>query len=476
MGTFIDEIQTRVDALRVELRAKAPLSRPTLKEAYQVTGDVYVESIGTIAHIANGTGEFFYTPETEIMRGPVLKQLAVPRRELFAKIGKQLKPKSRILMAGAGSDTDSIEALLNEGHEVIATDFAEDVVAALRRRVSVPAFACDLIYLDRVLPEPVDYIFANSVLGYLDPSKAKRVISNLWNGCSRGGVFTFDQTPNPHYFDIAEARTEEVLVNPSGADPRLLTAYVRRLGTAGGIAAMALHTYHRSRAINFAMMTVIADQFRAHGARTVLGDFTLHVPGNGQHPDPILRVAKGDDGLLQAVEGEERFQSPEEALLADREAKPHLQLVYVDRGAAVPLAEALGIHSDARQDAWEVMRYVAQHDLTEKDLKEQRDMVLAELDLSLASQRIRAVIDSGVFVPAKRLRKALMADQTIHKGVALGNMPQSMEQADEQIDRVYAEERQRAVDQQKRAREAAATRARRDKQKQQKKDRKKQKR
>ncbi len=469
------EVQERIEGLRAELRAKAPV-RATLPDAYKLNGDVYVESVGTIARIANGTGEFFYTPDAAQMRGPVLQQLAVPRRDLFKKIGRQLKPKSRVLMAGAGSDVDSIESLLAEGHEVIATDFAEDVVQALRRRVTVPAFACDLIHLDRVLPEPVDYVLANSVLGYLDPGKAKKVVANLWAACSRGAIFSFDQTPNPHYFEAAAAQTEQTLVNASGADPRKLTAYIEALGVSAGIAAMALYVYHRGRAVNFAIISVIAELFASHGASTALGDYDLVVPGKGTHPDPILRVAKTDQDVLLPVDGETHFANAREALEADVGAKPWLQLVYVDREAAVPLARALGIHTNARADAWAVMQYVAENGPSEPDLNSQRAAVLTELDPSLAAQRIRAVIDAGEFVPTKRMRKAVMVDQTIHKGVALGSMPVTPERADIEIDRVYSEERQRSMETSARVRAGDAERARREKQKQQKKDRKKQRR
>ncbi len=470
------EVRRRIESLRAELRTKVAV-RATLPEAYKLNGDVYVESVGTIAHITNGVGEFFYTPDAFQMRGPVLQQLAVPRRELFTKIARQLKTNSRVLMVGAGSDVDSIESLLAEGHEVIATDFAEDVVQALQRRVSVHAFACDLIHLDQVLPEPVDYVIANSVLGYLDPSKAKTVIANLWNACSRGAVFSFDQTPNPHYFEVASDQAEETLVNASGADPRKLTAYIEALGVPAGIAAMALYVYHRGRAVNFAITSVVAEMFEAHGAQTALGDYLLVVPGKGQHPDPILRVAKADQDLLQPVDGETRFSTAREALEADRDAKPWLQLVYVDRESAVPLARALGIHTNARADAWEVIRYVGEHGPAQTDIDAQRDAVLAELTPSLAAERIRAVIDALKFVPAKRLRKAVMVDQTIHKGVAMGSMPGATpERADIEIDRVYAEERQRSIEKATRTRTSDVDRGRRDKQKQQKKDRKKQRR
>ncbi|HTR52431.1 MAG TPA: class I SAM-dependent methyltransferase [Kofleriaceae bacterium] len=470
----MDEVQHRIVALRAELREQTSQARRTLADAYKLSGDVFVDEVGTIVRVVNGEGEFFYTPDAARMRGPMLEQLAESRKDLYGRIGSQFRPNSRVLVIGSGSDVDAIRSLAACGHDVIATDFAEVVVDALRHRVDVPAFACDLLYLDRILPEPVDYIVGNSVLGYLDPAKCRRIVSNLWTASTAGGVFTFDQTPHPGYFEIAEQHEEQLLVNPSAADPRKLTEYVKRLGPAKGIAAMAVYAFNRSRAINFATISIVSEMFRGHGARTSTGEYELVTKTGAINPDPILRIARSHDALLEPVEGEERFETVEAALRARRDEKPWLALVYVDRGAAEPLARALGIHTTAREDAWGVMHYVAEHPPTNDDIAAVRDSVLAELDPVRAATRIIAAIDGAGYVPPRPMRKAVAADQTIHKGVAVGDIPADQEQADLGIDRAYAAERQQAVHQSQRVNTERSARDRREQRKRQKRDRKRQ--
>ena len=471
---FSDEIQRRIVALRAEIRGQARQVRRTLVEAYRLSGDVFVEEVGTIVRVVNGEGEFFYTPDAARMRGPMLEQQAESRRELYGRIGAQLRPRSRVLVIGAGSDIDLINSLGAAGHDVLATDFAEVVVEALRRRVDVPAFACDLLYLDRILPEPVDYIIGNSGLGYLDPAKCRRIVSNLWAACKGGGLFTFDQTPHPGYFEIAEQNEQQVLVNPSAADPRKLTEYIERLGVAKGIAAMAVYAFNRSRSINLATISIVSDMFRGHGARTTLGEYELVTKTGGINSDPILRIAKSDEKLLETITGEERFETAEAALRAARDQKPGLMIVYVDRAAAEPLARALGIHTNPREDAWNVMYYVADHPPADEDIEAVRGSVLAELDPRAAGARILAAIDGDGYVPPRPMRKAVAADQTIHKGVAIGDIPTDQERADLEIDRVYASEREQAARQQQRTSTERAERDKRDQRKRQKRDRKRQ--
>jgi hypothetical protein len=223
-----------------------------------------------------------------------------------------------------------------------------------------------------------------------------------------------------------------------------------------------------------ATISIVSEMFRGHGARTSFGEYDLVARNGAINADPILRIAKSDDAVLEAIAGEARFETVEAALRAPRDDKPGLMLLYVDRAAAEPLARALHIHTNAREDAWNVIYYVAEHPPADEDIATVREAVLAELHPGLAAQRIIAAIDGAGYLPPRPMRKAVAADQTIHKAVALGDVRVDLERADLEIDRAYAAEHQQATRESHRVTQARAEKERRNKRKRQKRDRKRQ--
>lgn len=444
INAFIKEVDRRLQILRQQLRSESPQRRQTIQEAYKLSGDVYVEELGTIANISNGVGEFFYTAETELLRGETLKVASEPRRELFQKLGNQLKRKSRVLVIGAGSDFDLIDSLRLCGHEVIATDFGQDIIRRLQNKYDVPSFACDLVYLDTILPEPVDYIVANSVLGYLDPRKLKKITDNIWHSFTQAGIFTFDMTPHPFYFDIAEEKTSQTLVNPSAADPRMLTKFINTHGVRQGIAAMSHYTVMRGSIVNYAMLSVLGDAFEKYGSKPALGEYKIRVAGEGTISCPMLRIDKEDNNILLPIESETPHSTATEAIEASSDLKPRFSLTYIDREAAEPLAHAIGIHTSARMDAWNVITYVDNNQATATEVEAQKQVALSELNLDVAKKRILFAIENG-FKPAKRMRMSLIKEQTLRKGVVTGMFPITPEQADLRIDEIHKQEKEKIL-------------------------------
>jgi len=79
------------------------------------------------------------------------------------------------------------------------------------------------------LPEPVDVIVGNSVMGYLEPSKVDRIVRVLHESMTRGAVFTFDLNPHPAYFELLDEKERDTCINAGCADPTKLLELVEEL-------------------------------------------------------------------------------------------------------------------------------------------------------------------------------------------------------------------------------------------------------
>lgn len=474
LQTFFEEAVTNAARLRARRRADARTVVATLPGPRSVlTGEAFVDTVGAVVRVARGSSDFFYTPEAIPMRDVALGRLEESRRAFFAALAAQFPPRSRILNVGAGGDVVPIDSMRDAGHEIISTDFAMDTVEALKRRIDTPAFACDLADLAEILPAEVDFMIGNSTLAYLDPPKARRIVSNLFRAMRYGAVFTFDLSPHPHYFCIAEGKTKPTLINESAADPATLAELINRYGAKDGMGAMAHRTVQRGESVNAAVVSVLKGFFEAEGARCRMGRQFYRDRSGGQAHCLVLRVAKAHDAILTPVAGEEFFDpslSPEEQATGK---PPLLVLACLDRDSGEVLARLLGIHQDRRQDPWLVADYVETHQDPRSLPDEVRRAVLAELNPARLAERIRTCLERGQYEVPTPLPFWVATDQFFHKSVIMGEVPFSREAADLKIDDVEKQRAESLRNTAARQRDDAAKEKKRKERKRQKESRKK---
>lgn len=448
MGNQLTEEYTAATRKNAEdLHEKLKQSvRPSVLESMPmpgspISGDFYVEAVGTVIHFENGISDDIYNLDGIMRRDIVLDRIKNSRQEFLVALAAQLPANSSLLNIGAGGDTLPISIMQDAGHMVLSTDISKEVVTELERRSSSPAFACDLVHLSEVLPGPLDFVIGNSALGYVHPIKLRSIVKSVYEAMDSGGVFTFDVTPNPNYFGIAQGKKVQTVVNESGADPRELLSYIKQYGVPNGINAMAYFAYYRGMSVNLAVVEVLRRLFEQRGARCSSGVVNLkNTNGAGQNA-LTLRVVKAEKSLniLEHIRGERSYESPSDEFQKEIKGQsPAYILEYVDRGSGEELAKAIGIHRDRLSDPWLVARYIAEHQDSKELPDNIRDEVLAEIDPNLFVERIWACVDGKEpFSIAKPLPTAIALDQAWHKAVISGQTDWAVEQVDALIDEAY---------------------------------------
>jgi SAM-dependent methyltransferase len=437
LPAFLREIDERVRSLRRRLESAALRKTRSLEEASKRDGECFVASIGSTVDVIDHQTEFFYVPAILPARDRVLNALSAAREHLFDAIAGQLGEPKRVLVIGAGGDVAPIKCLRRKSHEVVATDFAEDVVEVLRKKATVDAFACDLIYLDEVLPQQVDVALANATLGYIAPAKFAKAVRNVASAMKLGGVFAFDLTPHPQYFNMALETTQQTVANEGSPSPIRLLTLVRELGVRKGIAAATLEATRTSAAVNLAIVDLLRRRFEAEGFTCSTSTYSL-VSAHGQKmPCLILRVARNQGTLLDAVEGERKYSTPMEAL----EGQEHDTVPYfmscIDRGTGEQLAKEFGIHTNGRDDAWRVVEYLNNNPADQSAYAELLPDIHARLAPRTLADRIDEYVNGRPYVPPTPLPAAVLFDQYTRKMVLTRSVPVSKEEADFRIDLGY---------------------------------------
>jgi hypothetical protein len=437
---FMADVQSRIASLRSELQAVAPTILESIQdlqsvERAQLTGEAYVRSVGTMVKFQRGTAEYLYEPEALPVRDRGLAAVSSGRDALFAAMAAQCPADCRVLNIGAGGDTALVQQFVRAGHEVISTDFAENTVQALARRITSPTFACDLVDLGRVLPEPVDVIVGNSVMGYLDPSKVDRVVRVVHDVMTRGAVFTFDLTPHPSYFELLDEKERGTCVNASGANPAKLLELLRRYGAKHGLGAMAYHVACRSLSAKLALVSLLRTRFAGLGARCATGAVALK-----RLASLTLRVSRSFDPILEPVAGETPYDDADAYLTGfiQRAPPPRFDLRYIDRGAGEALARQLGIHRSTREDPWLVADHVAASQDAAGLPAEVRDEVVAEILPSKYAARIDPYLAGKPMPETRPLPTTIAFDQMCHCMVLDKAVSIDVREADRRIDLMYA--------------------------------------
>ncbi len=456
LDVFLDDVQQNIGILRSRLRQQVHHTLhdlPGMNSTF--TGDAYVDSVGTIVRFRRGESDFFYTPHATDMRKNTLDRLAFPRKKFFDGVAAQVPQISRVLNIGAGGDVAPIESFRDAGHEIISTDMAEDTIRMLRSRTGMPAFACDLANIDRVLePDSVDVVIGNSTLGYLDPSKMKKVVENLVKIMKHGGVFSFDLMPHPHYFELLDEKKERTIVNNSAPDPYKLLEFIEQYGPENGVSAMSYYSYYRSIAINLAVVDLLKKEFESHGLQCTTG--SQHFTGEEGMKTPCLtlRVTKDRPELLEPLEGERLYDDSLDQLRNEtKDGKPYLLLGSLDRVSGEKLAKVFHIRCDRRSAPW----LVAQHIANTQDLSSFPDAikneVIEKMNPGTYATNIRPYVEGKEFVEPKPLPSHIAADQVFHKLVIHGEAPFGPEEADRRIDAAYAAQELKHRDQAERERQ-----------------------
>jgi len=471
IDTFLNATLKKISELRERLRSSAETTMDALPVGRSgFTGDAYVDAVGTVVHFEGGNPEIFYTPDALKMRDLVLSRQAAAREKFFNAVAAQLPAGSRVLNIGAGGDVTPIRSMRKAGHEVISTDLAENTVQALRSRIDAPAFACDLVNLAEILPEPVDFAFGNSTLAYIEPAKFKKVTQNVFHSVASGAIFTFDLAPHGSWFNIAEEKTQQTVANESDADPRRLLEYIKKHGVKNGINAMACFSFFRTLAVNLAMVSVLKEVFEGYGGRCVTGALYYADERGSLFNCLTLRVSKGFDDLLSPVEGETLFSDASKYLsgeINDAKKVPGFILRFIDRDIGEALARAVGIHRDRRSDPWLVAEYVVENQDSAVLPDSIKSEVVGSIDpVRLAEKILPYAKGEKKFVPPRPLSPLIAADQILHKFVISGELALSHEEADARIDLEYARNEENL-------REKADREQRRKDRKKQKSDRKK---
>ncbi len=429
-------VHGRIASLRGELQASAATILESMSEPRaELTGEAYVRSVGTTVTFLRGKAEYFYEAEGLPIRDRGLAGVAPVRDLLFDAIAAQCPVNSRVLNIGAGGDAALVQRFAGAGHEVVSTDFAENTVQVLAQRITAPTFACDLVNLGRVLPEPVDVVVGNSVMGYLDPSKVDRVVRVLHDAMTRGAVFTFDLTPHPSYFDLIDGKERDTLINSSGADPTKLLELVRRYGPKHGLGAMAYYVACRSLSAKLAVVTLLRARFARLGARCAPGAVMLK-----RLSSLTLRVSRSFDPILAPVQGETPYDDADAYLTAFvlSAPPPRFDLRYIDRAAAEALARELGIHRGAREDPWLLADHCARSQDAASLPDDIRNEVLAETRPSKYAARLEPYLAGKPMPERVPLSKAVAFDQMCHCAVLDRALAIDLGEADRRIDAMYA--------------------------------------
>jgi hypothetical protein len=438
LDEFMTQVHERIRSLRNELEKNAPVVVESLAEIpSELTGEAYVRSVGTMVTFRRGKYDYLYEPEGLHIRDRGLAGASSgPRNSFFDAIAAQCPSRSRVLNIGAGGDAALVQRFAGAGHEVISTDFAETTIRVLAERIASPTFACDLVNLGRVLPEPVDVIVGNSVMGYLEPSKVDRVVRVLHESMTRGAVFTFDLNPHPAYFELLDEKERDTCINAGCADPTKLLELVERYGAKHGLGAMAYYVACRNLSAKLAIVSLLRARFARMGARCASGAIMLKTLAS-----LTLRVSRSFDPILEPLPFEAVYDDADAYLTGfiQRVRPPRFTLRYVDRGAGEALARALGIHKSRREDPWLVAEHVDKFQDVAGLPDGVRDEVLAETVPSTYAARIEPYLAGRPMPEREPLPKAIAFDQTCHAWVLDRALAIDKDEADRRIDLMYAD-------------------------------------
>ncbi|MDA3789812.1 MAG: class I SAM-dependent methyltransferase [Desulfobacula sp.] len=438
---LLEIINEKIPPLREKLRAQADRVIPEIPIKETVTGNLFVESVGSIIEFEKtGNFEYTYTQHSLRLRAPSLIREKESREKIFNNISQQLPAKSRLLNIGAGGDTVLPLCMESAGHEIISTDYAQETIDVLAKQINSPTFACDLIYIDEILPEnSIDFILGNSTLGYVDPRKLRQVISKLSGIMRHGGIFTFDLVPNSIYYQIQAPQKRQTVANGSDVDPTKLIEFVDKYGKFNGINAMAIYSYYRAHYTNAAIVFILKDLFEEAGLSCNISLQQFSQNEGGIMTQFLLRVSKDYPDILNFIKDEHELTNIVDVTLSKDDKKLWYRLALVDRQNGEILARKFGIHKNKREDPWNVAHYINEH-LWKNDLpSEIKEKVLYDIDPQILYDKIKPFVDSETLPEETPLPWEILLDQITHKVVIDGSHPMSFEEADAKIDQAYEE-------------------------------------
>lgn len=457
----IGELERRVVENTASLRERLAASHPNVIESVDDgegrSGEFFVRQLGAVVNFDHGRVEHVYNVHAAAMRERSVGDQAPAREAHFARLFASFPVGASVLNIGAGKDTALIRAVLTRSDQLLSMDM-DDAVAGLLRREGYRAVAFDLSHLVDVLPEPVDFIVGNSVLGYADPTRLRTIVSQLAKRFRVGAVFTFDLAPQGKYFRIADNITQQTVANDSSLSPRVLLDFVRRLGVQTGIDAWAHFSWARAVATDYAVVRAIAGLFEEEGCHTRL----CHVMAEGLASSFVLRVSREPHAAVLEPSTDEEPANDDTMGRALARQKVFELLRFIDRDTGMKLASALGLRVDWRASAWDVAEYVARHQDCTRLSADQVRSNIERLEIGARVTRIADALRTGVVPPFRPIDKLLALDQTTHKLVLTNELPMSVEIADARLDELYerAQERERA----ERAKDAKRDERRRKKQ------------
>ncbi len=437
--TLLSIVEQNISKLRDRLRGEAEKILPEIPPMGElISGNIYIESVESIVEFDEyGNFEFLYTPDSLTLRSPSLSESEKAREKVFLDIAQQFPERSRILNIGAGGDTIIPICMEYYDHEIISTDLSQSTINIIAKKINSSVFACDLLYLNEVLPEnAVDFILGNSTLGYVDPRKLSKVISNLSRTMKYGGLFTFDLVPHPVYFQAQEQKHYQTIVNESEVDPTKLIEFVDRYGNFYGINAMAYYSYYRAHYTNIAVLFLIKEFFENEGFSCIASSQRLSIEDGGSNVQLSLRVSKSYPQLLDFINNENELNK-ETAVNSIDDDRIWYRLAMIDRYNGEVLARKFGIHKNKKEDPWNVAYFINEQ-LSVKDLpSEIKNEVLQEIDPWKLAKKIRPFLHGKNIPKQVPLPLEIIADQTMHKMVIDGTTDMSPEEVDARIDSIY---------------------------------------
>ncbi len=419
-------------------------------------GEYFIEDLGVSRTFTNGTcSDFIYDWEGIGMRNQLLQQHTEHLREDFFKDLADLLPENKtILDIGAGMDMAPIRAFLKAGHRVIATDAGKSIMNNLAKKTGIPTFACDLENIGEIVPgKSIDYLFANSTLGYIDPRKLPGIVEQLCSIMREGGVFTFDMAPHPTYFRIAEKKEISTVINDSDMDPNKVIEFVEKYGVQEGIAATMYYYIIRHAATQVGTLLWLSELFENNDLHTQIGVRKIEENGSSRSVY-TLRVAQGSHPIV--------MDSSDETFIVDNSFwnsidldNTFIPLTTIDRQSGSRLAKLFRLNVSHRRAPWEVVHFFHAHYDPSALTPETRDTIRSFFDPTVVCDRLQAASENGNFSQGLSLDPTIVIDQGIRKQVLLGLLfaeypeDEAMHMADVIIDQKIDEiKKRRHTDQQ----------------------------
>jgi len=402
------DVEAHIDAIRTLMKAQTgTVISDESKLNPRITGDVFIESIGTIVSVDQGKTEYYYTKDAIGMRDRVgLEFEHSDRITMFEYLGTALPAGSRILNIGAGGDDAMVSGLQNAGHDVINTDFSQEAVNILKQRTGAPGFAVDLVNLGLVLPQNgVDIIMGNSTLGYLEPQKIRLVAEQLAAVMDKGGVFTFDLAPHPNYAKAMDPKDVQTVVNEMDMDPGQLLANIEKFGPEKGVQITKLETGIKAHSLECSIMGIWQKLFSEYGFKTRISMTNTIIGLLG-----VLRVAKHDEDVLRALDEESVFDDAN-AMWSAHADMVRVPFVCIDSHSGPKIAGALGIDFDPKRLCERVT-----FEIDEATDPETRSTVMQKFSPAEVIKKLMPYIDGEkTIVDPQGLSDELMREQLFNK-------------------------------------------------------------